>query len=130
MFSSKALPAPYNVYDLYSGQHFFDILDVDIAYPLKEDFVWLEMIYDNNPIIEYHMYPIKTLPKLNEPIKLQQGKNNPMKTGKLNIVMLMMDSVSHASAKRYLNKTYPFLENDPDTVILKVGTSPFTIKHT
>ena len=44
---------------------------------------------------------------------------------KLNVIMLMVDSLSNANAQRHLKKTYKFLSEDPNSFVLSVNTSFF-----
>lgn len=68
------------------------------------------------------MYPIKNYSQLSQPMKSLESQALPIKQEqKLNVVMLMVDSLSRASTQRYMNKTYALIENDPDSVIMKVN---------
>ena len=62
------------------------------------------------------MYPVKKSPQKGEP----PFKNYDAQKDKYSVLMVMTDSVSHASAQRYMNKTYKYLQENPHTVILKV----------
>ena len=65
---------------------------------------------------EYHMYPLKEPPgKGSIPFKKFEESDD-----KYNVLYVMLDSVSHACAQRYLKKTYQYLEEDPYTTIMQV----------
>ena len=67
------------------------------------------------------MYPLNKNKKHNNKMKkTKQEKNKTRKPGELDIIMIMIDSISRASAQRYMNKTYQMLEQDASSVILKV----------
>lgn len=67
------------------------------------------------------MYPLNKNKKHNNKVKkTKQEKNKTRKPGELDIIMIMIDSISRASAQRYMNKTYQMLEQDASSVILKV----------
>ena len=93
----------------------FFIGDVKIT----EDFVKVEIHMNSSDTTEFHMYPTRKMPS-NTPVPTNNNHKS-RDPNKLNIVMLMIDSLSHASGERYLKKTYERLSNDPDTVILKVN---------
>ena len=61
------------------------------------------------------MYPVKK-PNPEGP---EFRKYDPVKS-QFNIMMIMLDSVSHACAQRYIPKTYKFLQNNPYTTIMEV----------
>ena len=61
---------------------------------------------------EYHMYPVKST---ENKFELYNEKKN-----KFNILLVMLDSFSHASAQRYLNKTYKHLKENPYSIIMQV----------
>ena len=71
---------------------------------------------NNTLIAEYFMYPLNK----NKKEKSQEDKPT-RKPGELDIIMIMIDSISRASAQRYMNKTYQMLEQDPSSVIMKVN---------
>ena len=51
---------------------------------------------------------------------LKNISNMSYDENKLNVIMLMVDSLSHSNAQRVMNRTYKFLKNDPSSVIMQV----------
>ena len=80
---------------------------------LKHDFVRLVYKINGELTTEHHMFPVK------EPIN-DINKNASRDPDKLNIIILMMDSMSRASVQRYMKETYRMLEKDPNSFIMKV----------
>ena len=80
---------------------------------LTEDFVKVEMHTNGGGTnIEYHMYPVR---------KEQSGEATlERKANQLNIIFIMIDSVSHSSAERYLKKTMKKMKASKSTVIMNV----------
>ena len=96
-------------------------LDVYKDITLEHDYVQLEYMKNNKLISEYFMYPLnKNKKQKNKVKKTQQEEDKTRKPGELDIIMIMIDSISRASAQRYMNKTYQMLEQDASSVILKV----------
>ena len=90
----------------------------ELAVPLSDDFIKVD-IYEfgsRYSSSEYHMYPLRKPPP--QPGPLFQ-KFDPSKS-KYNVLMVMMDSVSHACAQRYIKTTYRYLQENPSTVIMQV----------
>ena len=92
-----------------------------LVIPLEDDFIKIDIVEkhnNNNTKVtsEYHMYPLKKPPNEGDPPfeKYSHKKN------KYNVLMIMTDSVSHACAQRYIPKTYKYLSENPNTVIMKV----------
>ena len=77
---------------------------------------------NNTLFSEFFMYPIN-------PKKKDASKNTKRNIEELDVVMIMIDSISRASAQRYMNKTYQMLHNDPSSVILKVREKLYKIKR-
>ena len=69
---------------------------------------------------EYHMYPLKKPPHRGDP----PFEKYSTKEDKYSVLMIMADSVSHACAQRYIPKTYKYLSENQDTVIMKVRIKP------
>ena len=69
---------------------------------------------DNGQHEEFNVYPTRK----GHP----GGARKTSKPEELNFVFIMMDSMSHSSAKRYLKKTMKKLKEDRNTVIMKVGS--------
>jgi len=87
---------------------------------MEEDFIKVDIFEDDKdePTTEYHMYP------LNRPPSTDQGEPPFEKYdahgSKYSVLMVMLDSVSHGCVQRYLKNTYTYLEENPNTVIMKV----------
>ena len=71
-------------------------------------------------IEESHMFPVRSFEK-----HPRQNRSNAkdVSVDKLNIVFLMIDSLSHSGAVRFLPKHYKDLKEDPDSVIMEVSLS-------
>jgi len=87
--------------------------------------VKLHYLISNKPHTEYFIYPFNKKPSItdtNPEIRRRQEaqKKASKDPDRLNILYLMLDSISRASAQRYLNATYKVIEDDPNSVILKV----------
>lgn len=92
-------------------------LDLNVVVPLTDDIVKLEYVIGHTFYTEYFVYPLKE-PVSKERQQLQEkAQNDP---NKLNVLFLMIDSISRASAQRYLNATYQMMAEDPNSVIMKV----------
>ena len=86
----------------------------------------MEVVYmKNNEInFEFFMYPIKTdtvETSNRNHLEAPQVKEESRHEDELDVIMLMVDSISRGSAQRYMNKTYTMLKNDPNSVIMKVS---------
>ena len=66
------------------------------------------------------MYPVRKEPAGEATLKRDANK--------LNIIFIMIDSVSHSSAERYLNKTLTKMKASKSTVIMNVRF-PYLIKE-
>ena len=95
---------------------------------MKEDFVKVSISVDENKenilhsifnifgektFEEFHAYPVRNDARGEAPL--------PPKADQLNIVFLLVDSVSHSAAERYLKKTLKKMKQSPSTVILNVS---------
>eukprot|EP00111_Clytia_hemisphaerica_P002409 TCONS_00006894-protein len=81
---------------------------------LTEDFVKVSITAGGSTQDEFHMYPVR---------KDTRGKEQlPPKADQLNIVFIMIDSVSHSTAERYLKKTLKKMKESPSTVIMNGHT--------
>ena len=60
---------------------------------------------------EYFIYPVHRL--TNNKRLLEKRAEASQDDNKLNVMYLMIDSISRASGQRYLNETYKMLEDDP-----------------
>lgn len=85
--------------------------------PLKHDIIRVEYVLGHTSYTEHFIYPKKDFVS-KERLRLQ--KRAYKDPNKLNVLFLMIDSISRASAQRYLNATYKMLEGDPNSVIMKV----------
>ena len=106
--------------------------------PMEKDIVRFDYIQSNVMRTEYFVYPLyennnKNNNKDSSPTKRKENhhkkrNNNTLKLknrasrnpNRLNLMYIMIDSISRASAQRYLNATYKTLDRDPNTVIMKV----------
>ena len=85
----------------------FLFLGHTVEYPLKEEFVQVEITIGGTAKNEYHAHVIKR-----DEHKRQEKK--------LNFALIAMDSVSNANFRRHMKKTYKFLKENPNTFIQKV----------
>ena len=88
---------------------------------MEEDFIKVDIVEDDKelPTFEYHMYPLKKLPSTEQgdpPFQKYDAHGS-----KYNVLMVMLDSVSHGCVQRYLKKTYRYLEENPYSIIMKVS---------
>ena len=92
---------------------FLTFVDMDEKVKFEKDFMKFVYKIDGKLFFEYHMFPVK------EPTNEihEQASRDP---NKLNIVIIMVDSVSRGSAQRYLKETYRMIEEDPNSFIMKV----------
>ena len=106
--------------------------------PMEKDIVRFDYIQSNVMRTEYFVYPLYENNNTNNnkdssPTKRKENhhkkrNNNNLKLknrasrnpNRLNLMYIMIDSISRASAQRYLNATYKTLDRDPNTVIMKV----------
>ena len=102
----------------------FVLSDLNMRIPLEDDIVRFDYIQSNMMSTEYFIYPKYNNNKNN---KKSERKSNPklknrasQNPNRLNLMYIMIDSISRASAQRYLNATYKALDRDPNTVIMKV----------
>ena len=79
---------------------------------LSEEFVEVTITKGIHKFTEYHATVIKNK---EENFKRHTREN-------LNIAMIMLESQSHSNVQRYLQKTYSWLKNDPNTHIFKGHT--------
>ena len=87
-------------------------VDIDVRVQLEEDFILVDIIHNNQSYSEFHMYPVR---------KIDVKKVSEKERGdKLNVIMIMSDSISRSDAERYLKKTYAMLKNSSDSVVLEV----------
>lgn len=86
---------------------------------LEDDFIRVDIKHEKSPILqkEYHMYPIRK--PNNEAPAFRKYDQSPS-GNEFNILMIMLDSVSHACAQRYIPDTYKFLRENPYTTIMQV----------
>ena len=114
---------------------------------MKEDIVRFDYIQRNVMQTEYFIYPVyknsnnnnnnnnnnennkASLPSKPKNSRHRNTRNNDnpklknrasRNPNRLNLLYIMVDSISRASAVRYLNATYKTLDRDPNTVIMKV----------
>ena len=92
---------------------------------MKEDMMRLHYVIYNKAHTEYFIYPFNKKPShtnRDPEIRRRQEaqKQASQDPNRLNILYFMIDSISRASAQRYLNATYKALKKDPNSVILKV----------
>ena len=80
---------------------------------MKEDFVKVSISVGGRTHEEFHAYPVRNDARGEAPL--------PPKADQLNIVFLLVDSVSHSAAERYLKKTLKKMKQSPSTVILNVS---------
>ena len=81
---------------------------------MTEDFVKVSITVGTSSHEEFHAYPVR---------KDNRGEvPSPPKADQLNIVFLLIDSVSHSAAKRYLKKTLKKMRQSESTVILNVSS--------
>ena len=102
--------------------------------PMEKYIVRFDYIQSNVMRTEYFVYPLyENNNKDSSPTKRKENhhkkrNNNTPKLknrasrnpNRLNLMYIMIDSISRASAQRYLNTTYKTLDRDPNTVIMKV----------
>lgn len=98
--------------------------------PLEEDIVRFDYIQSNVLRTEYFIYPSNKKKrssrvrnnnnKQKRKINAKQQRRASRRPNRLNLMYIMIDSISRASAQRYLNVTYKSLDEDPNTVIMKV----------
>lgn len=93
-----------------------DFTDVNVKIPLEDDYVQVEYISKNDLTIEYFMYPLNKARQNND--KMNDVHRD---VKELDVIMIMIDSISRASAQRYMNETYKMLKDDVNSVILKVN---------
>ena len=120
------------VYTLYKFNEIAIFLD-NITVQLTDDFIKVDFIENeersnkNNTTnnkkksktkvtSEFHMYPLRKPPQEGQP---PFKKYTPDKD-KYNVLMVMLDSVSHACAQRYIPKTYKMLSENPYNTIMQV----------
>lgn len=86
---------------------------------LTSDFVKVSLkLNDGKEIVESHMFPVRSFEK--HPRQTRDQAVNDVE--KLNIVFIMIDSLSHSGAVRLLRKHYKYLQGDPDSVIFQGQT--------
>ena len=76
---------------------------------LSDDFVEVTITKGTHTFTEYHA----TVIRHEEETFKRHTKEN------INIAMIMLESQSHSNVQRYLQKTYSWLKNDPNTHIFK-----------
>lgn len=85
--------------------------------PLKEDIVKLEYVIGHTFYSENFIYPLKN--------KASAKKTSVQKVAskddtKLNIMILLIGSMSIANAQKHLNATYKMLNKDANSVVFEV----------
>ena len=86
----------------------------NLEFPLSQDFIKVVITHTTKEITtEYHMYPVNHN-------KTSEGEQKRKKRRKPSIVMLMIDGVSGANAKRQLKKSVEWLDKHPYSFTLKV----------
>ena len=80
---------------------------------MTENFIKVEITTNGGgKNFEYHMYPVR---------KEQSGEATlERNANQLNIIFIMIDSVSHSSAERYLKKTMKKMKASKSTIIMNV----------
>lgn len=88
---------------------------------MEDDFIRVDIKHEKDPMLkkEYHMYPVRKPPNNKEP-KFRKYDQSSSSGNEFNVLMIMLDSVSHACAQRYIPKTYKFLRENPYTTIMEV----------
>ena len=87
---------------------------------MTENFIKVEITTNGGgKNIEYHMYPARK----------EQGGEATLErnANQLNIIFIMIDSVSHSSAERYLKKTMKKMKASKSTVIMNVRSKTIII---
>ncbi|XP_066923745.1 uncharacterized protein [Clytia hemisphaerica] len=102
----------------YAGEKLFKKLEMEVA--ITEDIIKFQYIQSNLLYTEYFIYPVHRLTKNKHLLEKQTAASQD--DNKLNVMYLMIDSISRASGQRYLNETYKMLEEDPNSVIMKGHT--------
>ena len=93
---------------------FASLIDCDIVHQVTQEHFRLVIIFDNKSIHEeYHAC------FLNKSKEWGIAKTHPDK--QLNIMVVLIDSLSRSHTQRSLKNTYKFLSEHPRTVIMKVG---------
>ena len=80
---------------------------------MKDNFVKVSLTVINGRVYdEYHMYPVRN----------EQGGEATIKRdpNKLNLIFIMLDSVSHSNAKRYLINTMKKMRASKSTILMNV----------
>ena len=84
---------------------------------MTEEFIKLQLTVNNKEIDEYHAHIIKDKSEYDQTNELKKDEPG------LNIVMIMIDSISNANFQRHMTKTYKYLNEDNSTFIMKVRRS-------
>jgi len=81
---------------------------------LTEDMVKVSiMMSDQTTTEEFHMYPTRK--------ELPRETRTEQDASRLNIVFILIDSVSNSCAKRYLKKFVKRMNENPNSIIMKVS---------
>ena len=91
-------------------------IDCDVVYPIANasEFFQLKIVFADKIHTEYHyVFPNKSK---------EWGISATPQHKQLNIMVVLVDSLSHSHTKRSLPKTYKYLEKHSRTVLMKVST--------
>ena len=82
---------------------------------LTEDFIKVSGQTQNNKTFEeFHMYPVLNI---SDTIRTMEEQD----ASRLNIIFIMVDSMSHSCGERYLKRTVKRLRQSPSSIILNVS---------
>ena len=79
---------------------------------LTEDFVRVSITRLGKTTEEFHMFPVRKEPPGEATLDRDADR--------LNMVFIMIDSVSHSAAERFLNKTLKKMKASKSTIIMNV----------
>ena len=99
---------------VHCSRLYFLLTDLDIKFPLKDEFILVKIDHKQQHYEEIHMAILKT----EEEKKQESKKRNNLYD--MNIVLINFDSQSHANIQRQWTRTYDYFTKDPNTIIMKV----------